>query len=72
MDASIAWYPLPTGPIYLDGDAARLAQVFSNILNNAAKFTDAGRPIKLRVTLGDNVAVFRGIDDGVPRRIRCA
>ena len=30
---------LPDDPIYLDADRARLAQVFYNLLNNAAKYT---------------------------------
>ncbi len=33
---------LPAEPVYVDADATRLAQVFTNLLNNAAKFTDAG------------------------------
>ena len=39
---------LPTEPMALRGDDVRLAQVFSNLLNNAAKYTDAGGRIELR------------------------
>ena len=38
---------IPTEPIYIDGDAVRLAQVFANLLNNAAKYTGTGGTIKL-------------------------
>ena len=33
---------MPPGPIDLDADLVRLAQVFGNLLNNAAKYTDRG------------------------------
>ncbi|MDB6089286.1 MAG: luxQ 2 [Gammaproteobacteria bacterium] len=33
---------LPVEPVYLDADVIRLAQVFSNLLNNAAKYTASG------------------------------
>ena len=38
---------LPPSPIYLDADAVRLAQVFSNLLNNAARYMDSGGRIWL-------------------------
>ncbi len=38
---------LPADPIPLDADVARLAQVFSNLLNNAAKYSAKGAQIWL-------------------------
>ena len=38
---------LPGHPVWIDGDATRLAQVISNVLNNAAKYTPEGGTIKL-------------------------
>jgi len=49
---------LPEQPILLHGDLIRLTQVFANLLNNAAKYTDAGGQIALQVcTEGDRVRI---------------
>ena len=40
---------LPSQPVYLDADPVRLAQVFANLLNNAARYMDRGGRIVVRV-----------------------
>jgi CheY-like chemotaxis protein len=42
---------LPEQDIVLDADPVRLAQVFANLLNNAAKYSEPGRRIELRAEL---------------------
>jgi signal transduction histidine kinase len=52
------------GPLLVDGDIARLSQVVANILNNAAKFTDPGGRIELRVWRDTQHAAIEVKDNG--------
>ncbi len=48
----------PSWPIYLNADPTRLAQVFGNLLNNSAKFTNPGGHISLNAECeGDEIVV---------------
>ena len=55
----------PAQALYLDADAIRLAQVFLNLLNNAAKFTKRGGRIWLTVERNGTDAVVSVRDDGI-------
>jgi CheY-like chemotaxis protein len=56
---------LPDRDLYLDADAARLEQVVVNLLNNAAKYTDAGGGIWLTLEEAGDMAVVRVRDTGI-------
>ncbi|HYW33164.1 MAG TPA: ATP-binding protein [Gemmatimonas sp.] len=56
---------LPDIPVMLNGDLTRLAQVFSNLLNNAAKYTDAGGRIEVTAVQRDAVVDVCITDNGI-------
>jgi PAS domain S-box-containing protein len=56
---------LPPGPVYVDADVTRLAQVFSNLLNNAAKYTERGGRVELAVRRQGGEVVVSVKDNGV-------
>lgn len=55
----------PPEPIYVDADVTRLAQVFANLLNNAAKYTEPGGHIAVRIERHGGEAVVAVRDSGV-------
>jgi PAS domain S-box-containing protein len=59
---------LPAEPLTLSGDPVRLAQVFANLLNNAAKYTDPGGQISfaIRASEGWIEASVRDTGMGIP------
>jgi PAS domain S-box-containing protein len=56
---------LPPEPLWLDGDLVRLAQVVSNLLNNAVKYTERGGKICLTGGREGDGAVLRVRDTGI-------
>ena len=56
---------LAPGPVLVHADRTRLAQVFSNLLNNAAKFTDRGGLIRITSERTDDHVVVHVKDNGI-------
>ncbi|HZU36052.1 MAG TPA: response regulator [Gemmataceae bacterium] len=56
---------LGTEPIWLDADPLRLEQIITNLLTNAAKYTDPGGQIALTVEREGDQAAIRVRDTGI-------
>ena len=56
---------LPREPVFLDADPVRLAQVFSNLLNNAANYTPDPSMIRLSAERDGQTLVIRVRDNGI-------
>ena len=55
---------LPPAPLWTDGDFTRLSQVFSNLLNNAAKYTGHGGLIRIGAISDGRSATVTVADSG--------
>jgi CheY-like chemotaxis protein len=51
-------------PLYVKGDLARLVQTFGNVMTNAAKYTEAGGKIAIKVTASDDEVNVEISDNG--------
>jgi len=56
---------LPDRPVFLHGDATRLAQILSNLLNNAAKYTNRGGRVVLKGAVEDKTLILEVADTGI-------
>lgn len=56
---------LPPGQVWIDGDAVRLAQVVSNLLGNAAKYTNPGGRIWLTAERTGSDVLIHVRDNGI-------
>ena len=56
---------LPSEPILLDGDPIRLAQVFSNLVNNSAKYSEQRGVIQVSAESQGDEVVVRVTDRGI-------
>jgi signal transduction histidine kinase/CheY-like chemotaxis protein len=56
---------LPDTPVVVDGDRLRLAQVLTNLLSNALKYTPPGGRTEVRLTIDEGQARLTVQDDGI-------
>jgi len=56
---------IPEEPIWVKGDLVRLDQVISNLLNNAAKYSDSSKRIEINVDASAHWVTIRIKDNGI-------
>ncbi|MEU1271152.1 ATP-binding protein [Streptomyces sp. NPDC005799] len=56
---------VPSEPVMIDGDRLRLAQVLTNLLSNALKYTRTGGHTEVGLEVEDGLALLTVRDDGI-------
>jgi len=56
---------LPEAPVVLLGDPVRLAQILTNLLSNAARYTEPGGRIRVEAACEGDAVVLRVVDSGI-------
>jgi signal transduction histidine kinase len=56
---------LPPSPVHLEVDTARMTQVFANLINNAASYTNEGGRIEILAEQASGEVVIKVRDDGI-------
>ncbi len=56
---------LPEDPVVLYADPVRLAQILTNLLSNAARYTERGGDVLVEASLEGRVVVLRVVDSGI-------
>ena len=56
---------MPEQPVWLDADSTRLTQIFTNLLTNASKYSEARGRVALRVTVSAASVAIVVSDDGI-------
>jgi CheY-like chemotaxis protein len=56
---------LPSDPVFLHGDPVRLAQILTNLLSNAARYTEPGGKVVVETSCERGFAIVRVVDSGI-------
>ncbi len=56
---------LPDEPVWVDGDSTRLIQIFSNLLDNALKYSDDGKRVRLAAGVSQQIVQIVVADQGM-------
>ena len=64
-EKGVTFTPVIVDEPHVCGDAARLGQVFANLIDNAVKYSPAGGDVMLEVESGNGLVVVRVADGGI-------